>query len=111
MPSRTSASSRIPDRLARRADDARQIVDEAPAFSLTGTQASDLYTLVDRDPPDEPPTDPGLAHLATRALAAARRAPDRDRALRAYRRAIELDPFCAAAGDALSALEGEDVSA
>src|SRR5690606_17292837 len=42
---------------------------------------------------------------ARRALLVARAPPDRERAARAYERALELDRWCAAAREALSALE------
>lgn len=91
--------------LAGRTDDARQVIDDAPAFSLTGTQASDLYAIIAREPPSERSSQVALPHLAARALAVARRSQDRELAMMAHRRAIELDPHCAAALEALAAME------
>src|SRR5690606_17292838 len=49
--------------LAGRTDDARAVLDDAPAFSLTGTQANDLYLALEPPPPDEPPRELALPHL------------------------------------------------
>jgi tetratricopeptide (TPR) repeat protein len=88
--------------LAGRVDEARELLDHAPAFSLSGTQAADLYALIDQPVPSTPPF--GIAHLASRALAEARRAPDHERARRAARRALALDPCCAPARELLAGL-------
>ena len=87
--------------LSGRVEEARQVLDEAPAFSLTGTQAADLYAVIEREVPGDGPRGPALPHLAARVLDSARRAQDPVRAERCYRRAIELDPDCAAAMSAL----------
>lgn len=89
--------------LSGRADEARKVLDEAPAFSLTGTQAADLYAVVERAVPGDAPRVPAMPHLAARALTTARRAQKPELAERSYRRALELDPDCAAAAAAIAA--------
>jgi tetratricopeptide (TPR) repeat protein len=91
--------------LSGRVEEARQVVDDAPAFSLTGTQAADLYAVIERDFPGEAPHAPAMPHLAARALDTARRARDPAQGQRYLRRALELDPECAAAAAALSSPE------
>jgi tetratricopeptide (TPR) repeat protein len=91
--------------LAGRGDDARAVIDEAPPFSLTGTRANDLYESI----ASEPTGDASIAvipHVAARALAVARRAQTKEQAETAYRRALELDPQCAAAREVLARYAG-----
>lgn len=104
---RPDVTKSITARLARclwlsgRAEEARKVLDEAPPFSLTGTQAEDLYAVIEREVPGDGPRGPGLPHLAAKVLDSARRDQDPERAERCYRRATELDPDCAAAMRAL----------
>ncbi|MDP2270089.1 MAG: tetratricopeptide repeat protein [Archangium sp.] len=72
--------------LSGRVEEARKGLDEAPAFSLTGTQAADLYAVIEREVPGDGPRGPALPHLAARVLDRARRAQDRVEAERWYRR-------------------------
>ena len=79
--------------LAGRTDDARRVIDDAPPLSLTGTRASDMYAVIEAPPPEASVRRLSLPHLAARAIAAARRAEDREHAIVAGQRAVQLDPY------------------
>ena len=83
--------------MSGRGDEARKVLDEAPAFSLSGTQASDLYLVVDQPRPTESLRRAVFPHVSARAMRLARATRGPDEVKRALERVLALDPHCAAA--------------
>lgn len=73
--------------MSGRVEEARKVLDEAPAFSLTGTQASELYMVVEQPQPSEPLRRAVFPHVTARALRGAR-TPE------ARQRVLAIDPYC-----------------